>query len=1138
MHIPSLSFTTQHTSRGRAVQRLIPTLLTKTAIAVGLLALAACGGGGDGTSATPAPMQVLGAGGQPGMHLAALGPLAGAKVTVAPLLQPENVLVSSTTSATGTFALNTSNLPAEFDSQLLKISVFGGNDTDVNDDGVPEANPTPNTGTISALVKGSDLKTRSIAVTLLSEAIYRAVEGQMDTVPQEAIERSMEEIAYQLFDQDLDGDSFISYGDVLSFNPTRPRDKTLLSFPYADFLKLQDDGTSVVTKFHTNNMEAIPLGISTVLGARTLSRLPDQLETGLVIVNISSGNGGVVVSPDIPTLDLGSGNRTFVHKMARKTATNNGGKVTFRATAEDGFTFARWVGCDAPAIAMGDTCVVQNAEDNFAVSAQFMLNENKLVAGLTNQVALGDAPGKLGVVLSGNNTLTLTALMNDAASKAKIDSVRSGSLIHTGLITFPQVKVIEDLGEAPVVSTGNTPDFYRKQFRYESIELFDAFEQATYLEDDRPIELDDLTAVRYAPEVNEAQKTIVLPTRANRSFIEGPTPSGQSGAQGSCEVATDEEIYATIRNGNSDEEVVIACIEEGAEPDESAESCQAPQEDVLTTVDGRVYCIPANNQLAANSKRSKDDTPLRVLAKEQTGNKTGMVKAREIILAGYGRAFDLGDNVYLTSNPNKPGLLMIEAEGDLKPATPKQRAVEVMKVVCKRNEHMAGCGQFGGSPISRVAKFSFPKAGDPPFTVEITKDVYTLTVKARIEIEARTRGGITWVKPLRVEAYVNGFVSLTPEIGLGIQASKGPSTDLRKKIYEFDYSKNAQPAGALYRGTISIDVGLELAVAAAAELTVRLPVVTRYDGAFAAGWGCRKNYFRDCVSGVEAGIKVVPSIFYTATLASASVSGTAEPYLQVALNSGIRGVDKDLFKVAARAFVQAEVLIEGPTIQVSNEPATLSRVGQKFCLDGQGGASATLYAGGRVFYEVDTTDSPLEKVIKYQYKHIPYEKKFHIASYGWDFAFNTNKPFPKKEGVGINPRPVSDGPRCSGTAVDNAPESRIFKAGEFELSTGSFYVTKNRKFSMQEDGNFVVYEYDPEKNEEGRPKSATGTNGLNYRIIFQRDGNLVIYDLRDRAVWASNTSGLNNATLHLQSDGNLVIYRDNNTAAYATGSQN
>lgn len=1107
-------------------------LLSSTAVAV--LSLTACGGGGGEQSPSASPT-VTGAGGAPGVHLAALGPLAGATVTVSPVRQPENILISSTTSANGMFNLDTSNLPAEFDAQLLKISVFGGNDIDANDDGVTDATPVRNNGTINAIVRGSDLKTRSVAVTLLSEAVYRSVEAQMDMLPQEAIERSMEETAYQLFDQDLDGDGFISYGDVLSFNPTRARDKSMLSFAYTGFLNDQDDGRSVVTKFHENDLEAIPAAINAVLGPRTLTRLPDIAETGMVMVNISSGNGGVVVSPDIPTLDLGSGNRSFSHQIARKTGINPGGKVTFRATAEEGFDFARWVGCDAPAISMGDTCVVQNAEDNFAVSAQFSLKENKLAAGLTNQVNISDAPGKLGVVLAENNTLILTASANDTVNKAKIDSVMAGSLIHTGLITFPQVKVIQDLGESPVLSTGNTPEFYRKQFRYESIELFNAFDQATYLEDDRPIELDDLTAVRYASEVNEAQKNIILPTRANRSFIEGPTPSGQSGTQGSCPAATDEEIYATVRNGNGDEEVVIACIEEGAEPDESASVCNAPQEDVLTTLDGRVYCIPANNQIAGKSAPPAEQTPLRVMADKSTTDKKGMIKAREIILAGYGRAFDLGDNVYLTSNPDKPGLLMIEAEGELKPASPKVRAFEVMKVVCKRNQHMAGCAQFGGSPISRVAKFSFPGTPDS-FQVEITKGVYTLTVKAKIDIEARTRGGITWVKPLRVEAYVNGFVSLTPEVGLGIQASKGPSADLRKKIYEFDYSKNALPAGALYRGTISIDVGLELAVAAAAELTVRLPVITRYDGAFAAGWGCRKSFLRDCVSGVQAGFKVVPSVFYTAKLASASISGTAEPYLQIAQNSGIRGVDKDLFKLAARAFVQAEVKLEGPTFQVSNEPETLSRVGQKFCIDGQGSAAATLYAGGRVFYEVDTTDSPLETLIKYQYKYTVYEKKFHIASYGWDFAFDTNKPFPKKEGVGINPRPVTDSPTCTGTSAANAPESRIFKAGEFELQSGQFYITKNRKFSMQEDGNFVVYEYDPDKNEEGNALFATGTNdGFNYRIIFQRDGNLVIYDLRDNPKWSSRTNGLNNATLHLQSDGNLVIYRDNNSAAFSTG---
>lgn len=370
-----------------------------------------------GSGGAPA---VIGAGFQPGTHLAALGPLSGASVTVSPWLQRNNVLIFSTTSSNGAFNLNTSNLPAEFDSQLLVVSVSGGDDIDANDDGILDAVPTPNTGTLYALVRGSDLKSRSVAVTLLSEAIFRSVQGQGDTVLQEAIERSMEEIAYQLFDNDLDNDGFISYGDVLSFNPTRQRDKSLLSFAYNDFLITQPDGKSVVKKFHDNDLENIPRGIDIVLGGKALSRLPDQDETGMVIVSISSGNGGTVTSQDIlittpnglAPMELGSGNMSYTHTMERKTATKVGGKVTFKATPDDGFIFNRWVGCESPAVVMGDVCVVQNAADNFAVSAQFTLTENKLAQGISNQVLVGDAPGKLGVVLSKDNTATLTVLLN------------------------------------------------------------------------------------------------------------------------------------------------------------------------------------------------------------------------------------------------------------------------------------------------------------------------------------------------------------------------------------------------------------------------------------------------------------------------------------------------------------------------------------------------------------------------------------------------------------------------------------------------------------------------------------------------------------------------------------------------------
>ena len=66
-------------------------------------------------------------------------------------------------------------------------------------------------------------------------------------------------------------------------------------------------------------------------------------------------------------------------------------------------------------------------------------------------------------------------------------------------------------------------------------------------------------------------------------------------------------------------------------------------------------------------------------------------------------------------------------------------------------------------------------------------------------------------------------------------------------------------------------------------------------------------------------------------------------------------------------------------------------------------------------------------------------------------------------------------------------------------------------------------------------QSLTSTN-RRYRLLYQSDGNLVLYDDTDRvALWASNTGGTSTGQVLLQGDGNLVIYDAGNAAVFATG---
>ena len=79
----------------------------------------------------------------------------------------------------------------------------------------------------------------------------------------------------------------------------------------------------------------------------------------------------------------------------------------------------------------------------------------------------------------------------------------------------------------------------------------------------------------------------------------------------------------------------------------------------------------------------------------------------------------------------------------------------------------------------------------------------------------------------------------------------------------------------------------------------------------------------------------------------------------------------------------------------------------------------------------------------------------------------------------------------------------------------------------QGDGNLVLYDG-------GRATWASNTSGKPTGVcIMQGDGNLVIYS-PGKAQWASNTWGHNGASLALQDDGNAVIYDPGGHALWAT----
>jgi hypothetical protein len=65
-------------------------------------------------------------------------------------------------------------------------------------------------------------------------------------------------------------------------------------------------------------------------------------------------------------------------------------------------------------------------------------------------------------------------------------------------------------------------------------------------------------------------------------------------------------------------------------------------------------------------------------------------------------------------------------------------------------------------------------------------------------------------------------------------------------------------------------------------------------------------------------------------------------------------------------------------------------------------------------------------------------------------------------------------------------------------------------------------------------ESVTSTDGA-YRLVYQLDGNLVLYAVNGGPLWASDTSGESVGQASMQGDGNLVVYDADGAPRFATG---
>lgn len=163
-------------------------------------------------------------------------------------------------------------------------------------------------------------------------------------------------------------------------------------------------------------------------------------------------------------------------------------------------------------------------------------------------------------------------------------------------------------------------------------------------------------------------------------------------------------------------------------------------------------------------------------------------------------------------------------------------------------------------------------------------------------------------------------------------------------------------------------------------------------------------------------------------------------------------------------------------------------------------------------------------------KHVACQEAGHLFGLdhnrvAWDTCMNdtiVTAPHPNAHDVDMLVS-IYGGPPPANTPDVLVPGEALFPGQEATSADGRFHLV------YQSDGNLVLYRWD------WAPIWWSGTSWGNAGMaLMQTDGNFVIYDY-DGALWHARTWNNPGAFLVVQNDGNVVIYSSNRTPLWWTG---
>ncbi len=558
--------------------------------------------------------------------------------------------------------------------------------------------------------------------------------------------------------------------------------------------------------------------------------------------------------------------------------------------------------------------------------------------------------------------------------------------------------------------------------------------------------------------------------------------------------------------------------------------------------------------------------------------------SRPIWLLGYGRAFDLGDGLYLTQPKGSATMAIARALSTaveehapaLRPGgaaekcsiiTGKDCALQLaervgtykkifkVKLAVEANIDSTGTGHLN---FALPYYIDFQSRGRVAVTVGASLSMGIAADGTAFKSCSRSRNSGESADPpaSAVAAFVetgdplnDAFIADTNRASTGslgadkntaaaaaagcksqtktsLDEKPGAATkDVTLKEVEMELNK-ATPAGIAFPVKVVFKIGVEAKGSFGIKVKYIFEAVQSWD--MRLEWGKRCEYW---VVGCQSfNSSSEASKFVTGQKISGGFAANAEfaPFMSLGVYAGIRGLKEDLMRVEGKLSVPLRIAGYAGSVSYSTLQADKADGVAGLCYSGETGVVWGVDLKAEVGATVDTRFQKWGFTLGGEWDLFRY-------SYTYPLIPVTASKFSALEATGSCVR-VDDLP------VAQLPVSVSFKPGELLWDNApSRRLTKTHELILQEDGNVVLYRLVRDGKAKIVDKVALWdtkqSTRYGSRITFQADGNLVQYDLNERPIWKSDTKRSDVRSLDLQQDGNLVIYTTNGAAIWSSGTQ-